>query len=228
MHKQLRRRLEMAERVRDYLRAHQMEGAPEEPGLVRLEELLQRAQTLADQQRSGLVGVKSATDQRAEIRRVLETKLLRFLVAAGVVASRGNVELAAHFRIPRSVSHQAFLTAARGMLETATAQKDLLVKEGMSPKLLDDLTAALAEFEGTLEASRTGRREHVEASADLEAVAAEIVERVRLLDGLVRYRFGDDPALMQGWFSARDVLGPFRTKAQQEPEAGGSETPKAA
>jgi hypothetical protein len=68
----------------------------------------------------------------------------------------------------------------------------------------------------------------VEASADLEAVAAEIAERVRLLDGLVRYRFGDDPALMQGWASARDVLGPFRTKAQPEPEAGGTETPKAA
>jgi len=228
MNKVLRRRLERAARVRDFLRAHQTEGAPEEPGLVRLEELLERADALAMQQRDGLVGVKSATQQRAEIKRVLETKLLRFLVAAGEVASRENIELAAHFRIPRSVSHQAFLTAARGMLEKATAQKDLLVKEGMAPKLLEDLTAALGEFEQTLEASRAGRREHVEASADLEAVAAEIAERVRLLDGLVRYRFGDDPALMQGWASARDVLGPFRTKAQPEPETGGTETPKAA
>ena len=112
----LRRRLEMAARVRDFLRAHKTEGAGEEPGLVRLVELLDRAQVLATQQRSGLVEVKSATQQRAEIKRVLETKLLRFLVAAGLVASRENVELAAHFRIPRSVSHQAFLTAARGMV----------------------------------------------------------------------------------------------------------------
>ena len=50
-----------------------------------------------------------------------------------------------------------------------------------------------------------------------------------MLDGLMRYRFGDNPAWREGWASARDVLGPFRSKVQeQEPEAGGSETPKAA
>ncbi len=234
MNKVLRRRLEMAERVRDFLRAHTTDGAPDEPGLVRLEQLVQRAQELAGQQRTGLVSGRSATQQRAEIKRVLESKLLRFLVAAGLVASRENIELAAHFHLPRSVSHQAFVTAARGMLEKATAQKDLLVKEGMSPALLDDLTAALSQFEQSLAASRAGRRAHVEASADLEAVVAEISERVRLLDGLVRYRFGDDPALMQGWFSARDVLGPFKQKAQSEPDAsagaGGAvdQTPRAA
>ncbi len=73
------------------------------------------------------------------------------------------------------------------------------------------------------------QREHFEASADLDTVGAQIAERVRMLDGLVRYRFGDNPALIQGWSSARDVSGPFRSKVQQlEPEAGGSQTPKAA
>lgn len=100
------------------------------------------------------------------------------------------------FRFPRNVSHQAFLATARRMLEKATTVKDQLVSEGMSASLLDDLTAALAEFENTLEAWRTGRREHVGASADLEAVSAEIIERVRLLDGLVRYRLGDNAELM--------------------------------
>jgi hypothetical protein len=78
------------------------------------------------------------------------------------------------------------------MLEKATAQKDLFVSRWMSPALLDDLALALSEFEKTFEATWAGRREHVGASADLEAVAAEIVEEVRLLDGLVRYRFGDN------------------------------------
>jgi hypothetical protein len=40
---------------------------------------------------------------------------------------------------------------------------------------------------------------------------------VRLLDGLVRYRFGDNPELMGAWASAHNVLGPFKSKA--EPEA---------
>lgn len=41
-----------------------------------------------------------------------------------------------------------------------------------------------------------GRPEHVGASADLEAVAAEIKEQARALDGMVRYRFGDNAELM--------------------------------
>jgi hypothetical protein len=101
------------------------------------------------------------------------------------------------------------------MLEKATAQKDLLVSRGMSETLLDDLAATIVEFEQTLEASRAGRREHVGASADLSAVGAEIAEQVRLLDGLVRYRFGDNAELMGAWASARNVLGPFRSKGDQ-------------
>lgn len=64
-----------------------------------------------------------------------------------------------------------------------------------------------------------GRR----TSADLEAIAGEIGERVRLLDGLVRYRFGDDAELMGAWASARNVLGPFKSKP--EPQEGAGETP---
>ena len=120
------------------------------------------------------------------------------------------------------------------MVEKATAQKELLVSRGKSPMLLDALAGALGEFEKTLEASREGRRNHpslrsgqvVSASADLKAVAAEIKEQVRVLDGLVRFRFGENAELMAAWASARNVLGPF--KAKVEPEAGGSETPKAA
>lgn len=220
----------MAERVRDFLRTHKTDGVGEGLGLAKLEDLITRADTLAAQQRRGLVVRRAATLQRAEIRELLKTKLLRYLVAVGAVAAKGNVEFAAHFQLPTKSSHQAFLTAARGMLNSAILQKDVLIGEGMSGTLLDDLNAKLVEFEQTLEASRTGRREHVEASADLETVSIEISERVRMLDGLVRYRFGDNPALMEGWASARDVLGPFRSKVQQqEPEAGGgSETPKAA
>jgi hypothetical protein len=50
----LRRRLERAMRVRDFLRAHTTEGATEAAGLARLEELIRRAETLAGQQLGGL------------------------------------------------------------------------------------------------------------------------------------------------------------------------------
>ena len=225
MNATLRRRLERAMRVRDFIRAHRTDGAGEATAVTRLEELIQRADVLAAQQRAGVVASRAATMQREELRRVLQSKLLMYLAAVGAVAARGNAELAPQFHLPPpGASNQAFLTAVRGMLQQATAQKDLLVSRGMSAQLVDDLTAALAKFEQTLEATRAGRRDHVGASADLESVLSEITEQVRLLDGLVRYRFGDNTELMGAWASARNVLGPFKTRT--EPPADEGQTPE--
>ena len=231
MRAQLRRRLEMAERVRDFLRAHQMDGVGEGLGLAKLEQLLERAQVLAGQQRIGVATTRSATRQRRQVRRTLQAKVLRYLRVVGKVAAKQNGELANQFPLPAAgESHEALLTAGRATLERATAQKEVLVSLGMTQKVLDDLALALGEFEKTLEATRAGRREHVGASADLDAIGTEVAEQVKLLDGVVQYRFGDDAELLAAWHSARNVAGPLPTKNGPESGAGGggSETPRAA
>ena len=231
MNAQLRRRLEMAARVRDFLRAHQMDGVGQGLGLAKLEELLERAENLATQQRTGLAVERSAVKQRQELRRALQPRILGYLSAVGAVAATQNAELAEQFRMPsRTTTHQELLTMSRAILERATAQKELLVKLGMSEQVLDELTTALGQYEDTLQATSAGRREHVGARADLKAVAADISRQLRLLDKVVRYRFGDNAELMGAWESARNVAGSFQTK--NEPQsgagAGGSEAPKAA
>jgi len=219
----------MAARVRDFLRAHQMDGVGQGLGLAKLEELLERAENLATQQRTGVAVVRSATKQRQEIRRALQPKILGYLSVVGAVAATQNAELAEQFRMPPpNATHQALLTMSRAILEKATAQKPLLVSLGMSEQVLDELATALGEYEQTLEATSAGRREHVGARADLKTVAAEISKQLRLLDKVVRYRFGDNPELMGAWDSARNVAGPFKTKNEPQSGAGGSQTPKAA
>ena len=227
MDARLRRRLEMAVRVRDFLRAHKTEGVAEGAAVTRLEELVQRAEVLAAQQRAGILAARAATEMRAEVRRALRSKLLLYLSAVGGVAANENVELGAQFRLPRVGPNQAFVTMARGMLEKATAHQELLVKRGMSETLLADITAAIEEFEQTLEATRAGRLEHVGASADLRSVMAEVSEQVKVLDGIVRYRFGDNAELMGAWASAHSVVGPFRSKSSP-PEEGPEEVKPAA
>ena len=223
----LRRRLEAAVRVRDFLRAHKTDGVGEGLGLAKLEELLTRAEALEAQQRAGIVATRSSTQQRGQIRGALTTRLLRYLRALGALGE--GTEMAVQFQVPPSnASQRALLTAAGDMLGKATAQKDVLLTRGMPPTLLDDLAAALGEFEKTIEATRAGRRNHVGASADLESVAALIKKQIRALDGMVRYRFGDNPELMAAWRSARNVLGPFKSKSEPEPGASGSQAPKAA
>src|SRR5258707_12291787 len=87
---------------------------------------------------------------------------------------------------------------------------------------MDDFTDANEEFGATVEARRAGRCEHVGASADLRAVMAEVSHQVKVLDGVVRYRSGDNAELMGAWASVHSVLGPFRTHT--EPQVGGGET----
>jgi len=221
MRAQLRRRLEMAERVRDFLRAHKTDGVGEGLGLGKLEELLQRAQVLAGQQRVGLTMTRQATKHRKDVRTTLQKTILRYLRVVGRMAAKQKGELANQFPLPpANATNQALLTATRATLEKATAQREELVSLGMSVRAVDDLAKALGEFEQTLEATRAGRREHVGARADLDAICAEISEQVQLLDGVVQYQFGNDAELMGAWASARNVLGPFKQ--------GGSQTPKAA
>jgi len=230
----LRRRLDMATRVRDFLRAHKSDVVGEGLGLAKLEEQVQRADELVTRQRAGIAAARAATLQREGIRDTLQTALLRYLKAVSQAAASENSDLVAQFQMPHlNVSHRVFVAAVRGLVAKATEQKDLLVSHGMQPSLLDDLGATLTEFEQTLEVSRTGRRDHMGATADLEAVAAEIARQVRVLDGLMRYRFRANAELMGEWAGVRNVLGPFRSKVQAEPQApaggaGGSQTPKAA
>jgi hypothetical protein len=219
----------MAARVRDFLRAQQTDGVGEGLGLAKLEQLLQRAEVLAGQQQAGFAVTRSASKHRRDLRRALQHKILGYLRVVGRVAAMQKGELANQFPLPPgNASQQALLTAGRSTLEKATAQKDVFVSLGMTQQVLDELAAALGEFEQTLEVSRAGRRDHVGASADLEAIGAEITEQVRLLDGVVKYRFGDDAELMAAWASARNVLGPFKSKNEPQTGAGGSQTPKAA
>jgi hypothetical protein len=100
------------------------------------------------------------------------------------------------------------------MLERATEQKDLLVSHGMSEQLLNELNGALGQFEHTLEVTRAALREHVGASSDMKEVVSQILLQVRLLDGLVRYRFGDNAELMGAWVSARNVSDPVRSHGE--------------
>src|SRR2546423_8940722 len=79
----LRRRLEMAERVRDFLRAHKTDAVGEGLGLAKLEELIQRAELLGAQQRAGVAVAPAASQQRGEPRREPRSTPVPYLRAGG-------------------------------------------------------------------------------------------------------------------------------------------------
>jgi hypothetical protein len=91
------------------------------------------------------------------------------------VASTEQPELFRKFRLPKdNGSYQAFRTAARAMAEECQAQKELLVRHGLSEPLLESLLQSLSQFDEAMDQAASGRRDHVGAGADLAAVVQEI------------------------------------------------------
>ena len=72
-----------------------------------------------------------------------------------------------------------------------------------------------------MEQGISGRRAHVGASAELDAVAEELIQIVRLMDGANHYRFADDADSLAGWESASNVFGPPRAGGQSVSRSGG-------
>lgn len=222
---EVRRRMEMGARVRSFDRAHPSTDPEYAKVFGRFEERGARAELVAARQYDGQVAARNAQARRVELRNVVHFQLLRYLVAIGGIAAKTRTELAERFRLPDSHGpNAAFLAAVKSMLTLAEAHRDALVSEGMSPRLLDDLGRMVAEFEAALDAARTARLEHMGARAELETVTAEIVELVNALDGINRWRFGNDPELLVEWNAARFVPGVAKTRVTP-PAAGEGQAP---
>jgi hypothetical protein len=218
MNAETRLRLDMGTRVRGFCRAHPSDD-PGHAGLVaRLEDRLNRATALAEQQRTGQVTAHASVLSKDDHKVLVRDQLL-VLKGAAELAALDDPGLDARLEPPPlALSHRAFLTGARVALAQATPIKDLLVKHGMPATFLEDLTAQVDQYEHAVEEKMTARNTHVGASADLEAVTAEIMLVVKLLDRVNRVRFRRDAELLAAWKSARDVA--WENPPESEPGDG--------
>jgi hypothetical protein len=158
--------------------------------------------------------------RRQGLRRRLHGGLLRHLVTIARDAAGENPALAEMFQLPASnATHKAFQTLARKMLEQGQAQKELFAKHGLADKLLDDLAAAVDEFDASVAETNEGKQGHVLARAELDTVSDEVINLVGMLDGLNRYRFDRDPQLLAAWESAKHVVTGPQAKASEEKPA---------
>ncbi|HKT61503.1 MAG TPA: hypothetical protein VJQ46_15720 [Gemmatimonadales bacterium] len=220
MNKVVRRRLEMFKRVRGFSHAQPSADANYAVVLDQLDQGIIRLEVLAQQQVDGLQASRASVVHRQVTRRRLHREFLPHLVTVAEAASVEEPALA-EVRMPKSnVSNEVYRTLARNLLEQGKAHRDVLMKHGLAEKLLDDLTAAVDTFDATLAESNEGRREHVGARAELDAVSDQVMRLVERLDGLNRYRFGGNAELKAAWDSARRVVQGPRTG--EAPETGPS------
>ena len=226
MNAKARRKIEMGTRALNFSRAHPDASPGYAAALSRLEERLARAEQVADQQRDGITDVRGATARKRELRRVMRRTQLMHL-ARVAQAAKEVPELAQKFVLtPEATAYLAFRTVARGLVAEAQTHKELLVKHGLADTVLDSLVQALNQFDQAVEQGTDGRRAHVGASAELDAVADEVVQIVKVMDGLNRFRFANDPEALAAWESASNTFGPIHAGVVK-PAAGGEIKPAA-
>ncbi len=221
MRGEIRRKIEMCTGALEFCRAHPSDDASYATMLAQLEGRLARADALAVLERTGRIAERSGTSRREELRRDMHFQLLRHLVRVGEAAAKDRPELLGKFRLRMpNATHKAFSVSAKAMLADGMANRDLFVSLGLSATMLNELATAVSEFEEVSASSRAGRTSHVGARADFETIAAELLEAVELLNTFNRRRFRNDSELAAAWESARQVLGPRRSKPVVPPTDG--------
>ncbi len=222
----------MATRVLNFSRAHPDPSPGYTAAVARLEKTLAQVELVAGRQRDGINASRSATARKRELRRKMRRTQLVHLARVAESAASEVPEVAQKFVLIReAIPYLAFRTAARGMSAEAQNQKELLVKHGLLDSVLQSLSQSLDQFDQAVERGTNARRAHVGASAELDALAEELVQIVRLMDGSNRYRFADDPNALAEWESASNVVGPPRAAGKDTspdtPPQGGEIKPAA-
>jgi hypothetical protein len=216
----------MGKRALAFFEAHQDQSLATLPALTRLKQLLARADQLLLQQRDGINEVRAATSEKRDLRRKIRRNHLTYLTRVAEAAAVERPELARKLELPsEALPYLAFRTAVQGILGEAQKEKELLLKHGLVEPALDALTALAAQFDGEVERGLNGRRAHVGARSELEAISDEVIQRVRQLDGLVRFRFAEDAESTASWRSASNTFGPSRLGGgEAEGRRGGGST----
>ena len=222
MRAKTRRKIEMGQRVLEFSRLHPDPSPGYAAAVTRLQERLARADQLAQQQVDGRAEMRVATRRKQEIRKLMMRAHLDHLASVAEIASVEEPALLQKFRFPPdATTYLAFRAAASSMAAEAESRKELLLRHGLSEDVLVGLKNSLDEFETALEQGAAGRLSRVGATAELDSVSDEIVQIVKVMNGLVRLRFAHQSELLAAWDSASNV---FATPRFEKPESDGSPT----
>jgi hypothetical protein len=107
------------------------------------------------------------------------------------------------FRMPRSGGDQALLNAARAFRIDAEPLKAQFIAFEMPADFLDQLDAAIAQFDAALKTQTDGTEGHVGATAGLDQNLADALAAVRQLTPLVRNKYRANPSVLAEWETAR-------------------------
>ena len=125
------------------------------------------------------------------------------------------------------MGEQAWLAAARSFATDAEPLKAEFVRRGLADTFLDDLNAAVAEVEQSIQNKAQTSGTRVAARAGIDDAIERGMNVVRELDAVVRNTFRNDPAALAAWPSAGHVERAPRHTVAPPPNTQPPTTPNA-
>lgn len=123
------------------------------------------------------------------------------------------------FRFQRNLSDETLLARARAFATEAVANKADFIAYGLPATFIADLTAAADAFEATFASAASATAEQVAATAETAALIREGMIAKRVLDGIVRNRYAEEPGKLAAWISASHVEKAPKSPAPPPPPA---------
>lgn len=121
------------------------------------------------------------------------------------------------FHMPKGLSAQACLIAARSFAADAEPLKSEFIRRGLAASFLEDLNAHIAALEEEINSKAQKTGAHVAATVAVSDAAERGRKAVRELDAVVRNIFRNDPSALAEWESASHVERATRHAAAKPP-----------
>jgi hypothetical protein len=212
----------MLRRVRDFFASHAAQFATGSKGkelLEMLEDEINALEAHAAAQSSGKSTALQGTSSKEDARQALYQQIKAINLTAHSLAFE-TPGLDDKFRMPRGNNDQTLLNTARAFAADAVPLKATFIQYEMPATFLEDLDAAIADFEQSISSQNLGRENALTATASLGQSTEKAVGIVRQLDAIVRNKFRDAPATLTVWESATHIERAPKSKATSGQKPG--------
>jgi hypothetical protein len=183
-----------------------------------LTQVVTNLESHATQQTSQRNEAKKSTASKTAAREALLVSLAALQRTARVLAL-SDPGLENSFRLPRKMTDQALLTAARAMAATATPLNAQFVRHELPADFLTKLNAQITALEETITNRSDARSAQVTATASIGQMIEQGLALVQRLEVLVQNKYAAETQVLAAWETARRVTRP-RTSAAAAGGAG--------
>lgn len=207
MNDQAIRDYQMFVRSRDFVSENLSDFPAQSLGRQRFNALEAEIAILEEQgaaEESGANATRIHTQSKRETKKRLRGLMEMISRTARRMAENGQ-EVTSSFRIPQSNGEQALVNAARAMAADAVPMKNQFIKWELPETFLEDLNAAIEDFEEHVNKKNTSAARRTEANAAIGGARRRGKEAVRGLNQIIINKYKNNPAKLAAWERASHI-----------------------